>query len=148
MFAERFRSSRYALVPQNVNASKMLGEDVESSLNTSNNKLLRLSYSIFLALLFGLTGFAIGFQVAQYQIGLPIFSDTVPQGLAHSDHILKSTDAAIVSIGWSRKTFRYNNTFARLSLEADGSEPIWDSLIPSMLLLQKCCIAQQSKHGP
>ena len=34
-------------------------------------------------------------------------------------------------IGWSRKTFRYNESFARSPPESGGSEPIWDSLIPS-----------------
>lgn len=34
-------------------------------------------------------------------------------------------------IGWSRKTFHYNDSFARSPPESGGSEPMWDSLIPS-----------------
>lgn len=37
-----------------------------------------------------------------------------------------------VAIGLSRETFRLNQSFANPPPESGGSEPVWDSLIPSM----------------
>ncbi|MCJ1310856.1 hypothetical protein MMC25_004524 [Agyrium rufum] len=65
----------------------------------------------------GFIGYLIGLEAGKAKHIPPVLADTVPR----------------VSIGWSRKTFVYDEKFSTAPPASGTAEPEWDSLIPNGL---------------
>ena len=105
----------------------------------------QLAMTVVLLSLAGTTGFFIGLSFPHKRLTFPSLLDTVPQGLQSSIiSQMPSTDLTLVTIGLSRETFQYNESFAAPPPRQGGEEPVWDSLIPSKL---KRHVSLYQDHG-
>ena len=149
MLSQWLRSTRYTRIPQNVSDNQLRAENEEPSVSLcfQHNDLSTLVFFVCFGLLLGWIGFAIGVNVAQDHNGLPVPVGTVPQGLLPYSRVSPKRLIQLVSIGWAREMFHYNDSFARLSLGPGGSEPIWDSLMPSKPAVYRSHNANNSNKG-
>ena len=127
-------SSTYSRLDQDGMVEEPLQKDIFRHFGSSKQpRYFYLILSTIFIALAGAAGYLLGTLKNHNQCEVEHLIGTVTRGRYPSNNLIVSPTylLGIVPIRTSREIFQYNSSFAAPPPKEGGSEPVWDSMIPS-----------------
>lgn len=137
-----FGSTPYCRIDQENHNEELLEKgDISQSSSSNKSRCYHLLLPTIFVALAGVGGYLLG-SLNHHAECVSVYStETVSSGKTstYKLQMLSTHLCASVPIGASRSIFQYNSSFAAPPPKGAGSEPIWDSMIPSESLVPFRC---------
>lgn len=134
LFEQYLGSSTYSPLDQDGMVEEPLQKDIFRHFGSSKqSRYCYLILSAILITLAGAAGYLLGTLKNYNQCEIKHLVGTVIRGRYPSNNLIVSPAYLldVVPIGSSHEIFQYNSSFAAPPPKEGGSEPVWDSMIPS-----------------